>query len=174
MKNVVLSLLAAVTVTTACAGRSRVDSAIALARQYAMPDSAYWNPVRADSLFKDARMRGGAGKLSEQDERLHALVREVIRGRDEREGHERMLRSAIARAQDEAEALRSQRAQLAYRLDATAEDRQRLTRAIEMMESQLRDKEIQLESLRLELDRLKAIDLSPPARTPNESGAPSM
>jgi hypothetical protein len=88
-----------------------------------------------------------------------SLLEEVERARSQNNAHERELTSQI-------DALTAETRQLRARLDSIGGQTDQLRRNAARAEAELREREDQLRALRLELQRLKEIDLKPrpPAR----------
>jgi hypothetical protein len=126
---------------------------------YGTPGRATYRPERADSIlrrlltrFPDSRFSGEAG---EQLAMIEALVRE----RASAAGRIALLERRSAELDSTVRVLRQ-------RLDALGSQSDSLRRSWGGLELDLRDRDEQLRSLRLELQRLKEIDLKPPRKPP--------
>lgn len=128
---------------------------------YSSPASGVYDPARARTLLRRLVTRSPNGKYSvEATERL-ALVDAMLRQRDSAALAVRGLEDRIAQLTNETRRLRTS-------LDSSIARSDTLQRGLTRMEADLRDREEQLRALRLELARLKEIDLNPrlPARPP--------
>jgi hypothetical protein len=144
------------------ADSSLMDDERALRRAallYGTPGRETYRPERADSIlrrlltrFPDSRFSGEAG---EQLAMIEALVRE----RASATGRIALLERRSAELDSTVRVLRQ-------RLDALGSQSDSLRRSSARLELDLRDRDEQLRSLRLELQRLKEIDLKPPRKPP--------
>ncbi len=140
----------------------------AVARMYAQPDSAMWDPRRALALFAKSRAIAGDASEPAADRGIESILTYFVRDRDARIVRELALRDSldglradISRARDDIAALRITNAD-------TEAARALLERLVARLESDVREREAQMAVLRDELDRLKQIDLihSPPPHKP--------
>lgn len=141
---------------------------------YATPNRATWDPDRAAALYDEARELADDHRLSPDAARISALVSEVIRARAERRARERELLDALARADSATHTVRLERERLLAIVAVNDEERALLVRLVARLESDLRERESQMGALRSELNRLKAIDLSPRQRTSSDSTTPPL
>jgi hypothetical protein len=134
------------------------------ARIHAMPDSTTWDPVRALELLRASRVYMSADKVPEGDLRLEQLLQLIVQERHANRSSREALEDSVRRFAGANEELRLENERL--RLAGTATDSARvlLQRLVARLEADLRDREMQLATLRSELERLKAIDLSRPSR----------
>ena len=139
------------------------------AELYATPNRATWDPDRAAALYEEARELASGHRLSPEAARISALVDEVIRVRAERRARERELLDALARADSATHTVRLERERLLAIVAVNDEERALLVRLVARLESELRERESQMGALRSELNRLKAIDLSPRQRSATDS-----
>ena len=139
------------------------------AELYATPNRATWDPDRAAALYEEARELASGHRLSPEAARISALVSEVIRVRAERRARERELLDALARADSATHTVRLERERLLAIVAVNDEERALLVRLVARLESELRERESQMGALRSELNRLKAIDLSPRQRSATDS-----
>lgn len=150
------------------AAEFRADSALqrnaralrAAARIHAVPDSATWDPDRALDLLARARASSSPGRVAAADVRLEAMLRYVVRERAARGAETIVMRDSLDHVTAAASRLRAELAQLRETNAAYESERTVLQRMVSRLESDLRDRESQMASLRSELDRLKEIDLS--------------
>ncbi len=149
----------------------RRDSALQLdlnalrkaARLHATPDSTTWDANRALALFDAARDRSADGTLPDDDVRLETLLRHLVRERAEWQLRIGALSDSIQSLERETERLRAEIVELRENAAAHREEHALLQRLITRFEGDLRDRELQIAALRMELDRLKAIDLTRPS-----------
>ncbi len=142
------------------------DALRRVAHIHATPDSVTWDPERALDLLTSARAYTPEGRVPASDVRLEGLLRHVMQERAARETLMITFRDSLERIREEVGNLRAVHARLLANVNAHDEERALLQRLVARLESDLRERETQLSTLRLELDRLKAIDLTPPVRAP--------
>lgn len=128
---------------------------------YGTPGRETYRPERADSLFR--RLIGrfpGTKHLSEAVERI-AVLDALIQERDSAARVTRGLEQRVATLTSSVSALRQQ-------LDSIGPQADSLRRNLARLEAELRDRDEQLRAARLELQRLKEIDLKtrPPTKPP--------
>jgi hypothetical protein len=138
------------------------------ARLHLEPGAPQWDPERALLLLQQARGYDRRGQRSLDDEVLEGLLATHLEDRQRLEQQVRDLTDERVRLQDALRVADQQAGEQAGALVAQREERELLQRLVTRLEADLRDRESQLVMLRLELDRLKAIDLggSRPARPP--------
>jgi hypothetical protein len=144
------------------------DDPVALRRAaylHAVPDSATFDPERALQLLTESRALARRGRLSLADARLQGVLRQMVRDRQVRADRERLLRAMLVQAEMEAREARVARGRLAGVVTAGETERAELLARIAALEQQLREHAAQIATLMHELDRLKAIDLSPSSRS---------
>jgi len=129
---------------------------------HAHPDSTTWDPTRAASLLALA----GRGDPRPYDLRLQRVLLQFAIADEARAAEEEELREQMRRAQQDAEALRAELDSVAVRAATQEEERALLHRLVMRLEADLRARESEINTLREELARLKAIDLGVPARPP--------
>lgn len=132
----------------------------AAARLHLVPGDSVWDPARALILLQRARALDG-DRVRDDDARLERLL-------DALEVRHATLSNALERLGDSTALLRDrlamareERDELVAQDSALREERDLLQRLVARLERDLRDREGQLVLLRLELERLKAIDFSP-------------
>ena len=128
---------------------------------YSSPTSGVYDLSRARTLLRRLITRSPGSKYSaEATERL-ALVESMLRQRDS-------AAAAITSLEQRVAQLTSETRRLRMSLDSSIARSDSLQRGLTRMEADLREREEQLRALRLELARLKEIDLNPrlPARPP--------
>jgi len=124
---------------------------------YGTPGRASYNLVKARDAWRAFLMRFPTSpRRGEASERL-ALVDEVLNTRHDDSTHAQELEDRIAQLDREIRGLRA-------RIDSVTANSDSLKNVISRAETDRRDRESQLNALRLELQRLKEIDLKrPPA-----------
>lgn len=130
------------------------------AKLYGSPTRGAYDPGRARLLLQRLLARNPPGKYRvEATDRL-ALIERVLHERDSLSTERRALDDRIAQLTNEMRRLRGS-------LDSTIARNDSLQRNVTRMDADLRDREEQLRTLRVELARLKQIDLNPrPAARP--------
>lgn len=126
---------------------------------YGTPGRPTFDADRSRALLRRLVTRFPQSKhLGDATDRL-ALLDEIARAKGESAAHERELTLQI-------EALTTETRQLHARLDSLSGQTDQLRRSATRAEAELHDREEQLRVLRVELQRLKEIDLKPrpPAR----------
>jgi hypothetical protein len=124
---------------------------------YGSPGRPTFDIERSRGLFRRLLSRFPQSKRRDDATQRMALLDEIARGRHEAELHERDLNAQIT-------ALTTEMQQLRARLDSIGPQVDQAKRAASRAEADLRDREQQLRTLRIELQRLKEIDLKrPPA-----------
>lgn len=126
---------------------------------YGTPGRPTFDPVIARDVFRRLISRfPQSGRRDDAVEHL-ALLEEIMRARRDAEVREKVLTTQI-------DSLTSESQQLRVRLDSISAQTDQTRRNTVRVESELRDREEQLRTLRRELQRLKEIDLKPrpPAR----------
>ena len=126
---------------------------------YGTPGRATFDADRSRALLRRLLSQFPQSKHRNAAADRLALLEEVARARRETEAHERELTAQI-------EMLTLETRQLRVRLDSIGGQTDQLRRNAARAEAELREREDQLRALRLELQRLKEIDLKPrpPAR----------
>ncbi|WP_337172290.1 hypothetical protein [Gemmatimonas aurantiaca] len=137
-----------------------------VARIHAMPDSSTWDPQRALELLRASRTYFQTRTVPEGDVRLERLLQLIVSERRTHEAEHLRLRDSLDDQRMEMERLQRDSEQLRTVSATNEAERVLLQRLVTRLESDLRDRENQLGTLRSELERLKAIDLSRPARPP--------
>lgn len=138
-----------------------------VARIHAMPDSATWDPERALELLRVSRIYMTSEKVPEGDVRLERLLQLIVQERTAHRTIREALQDSVRRQEGVLEELRREHDRLRATSSASDSERVLLQRLVGRLEADLRDREMQLATLRTELERLKAIDLSrPPRPTP--------
>lgn len=143
-----------------------VEAMRRMARIHATPDSVTWNPERALGLLRAARTYFENEKIPEGDARLELLLQTLVRERGERRAELEQFDDSLKRSRDELV-----RVQGAYKeaLAARAwseDERVLLQRLVARLEADVRDREAQINALRVELEQLKAVDLSRTKKPP--------
>jgi hypothetical protein len=129
---------------------------------HAHPESTTWNPTRAASLLALA----GRGDPRLHDLRLQRVLLQFAIADEARAAVAEDLRDQMRLAQQFAEALRAELDSVAVRAASQDEERALLHRLVVRLEADLRAREAEINTLRGELERLKAIDLGVPGRPP--------
>jgi hypothetical protein len=131
----------------------------AAARLHLNPGDPFWDPPRALELLMRAREleRGPNG----DDAVLERVLRAYADSGEAQGTRERVLRDSLATTRRALEVATRAAARLQEQAAANDEERALMQRLVTRLEADLRDRETQLALLRLELDRLKAIDLTP-------------
>jgi hypothetical protein len=133
------------------------------ARIHASPDSATWDPSLALDLLGKSRALAPGG-WAEADARLEQLLAFVVRERATRLAREAALADSLERARADADRLRGELAGVRESGAEAEASRALLQRIASRLESDLREREAQISTLRGELDRLREIDLTHAAR----------
>ena len=121
---------------------------------YGSPGRPTFDAERSRALLRRLIARFPQSKyLANATDRL-ALLDEIGRAKRDSEAHERELTTRI-------DALTAEMRQLQARLDSLSGQTDQLRRAATRAEAELHDREEQLKALRVELQRLKEIDLKP-------------
>jgi hypothetical protein len=129
---------------------------------HADPDSATWNPTRAAQLLALA----GRGSPRPEDLRLQRVLLQFAIADEQRDADANRLKERVRLAQREVEGLRVELDSVALRAATKEEERALLHRLVARLEVDLRAREFEINTLRQELERLKAIDLGVPTRPP--------
>jgi hypothetical protein len=130
------------------------------AKLYSSPNRGAYDPGRARLLLRRLLARNPGSKLRVEAQDRLALLETVLRERDS-------LSTARTALDDQIAQLTSQTRRLRASLDSANARGDSLQRSVTRLETDLRDREDQLRALRLELARLKQIDLNPrPAARP--------
>lgn len=138
-----------------------------VARIHAMPDSSTWDPERALELLRASRTYFQTREVPEGDVRLERLLQLIVSERRAHDAERIRLRDSLDDQHMEMERLQRDTEQLRTVSASNEAERMLLQRLVTRLESDLRERENQLGTLRSELERLKAIDLSRPARPPH-------
>ncbi len=137
-----------------------------LAALHSDPDSATWDPALALELLRRARAYDGGRGGPPDVARLERLLSVLLTEREAQVRSVRALQDSVAQQRAELAWLQREHDERVADGAARESERALLQRLVARLEADLRDRESQLVMLRLELDRLKAIDLTPPARPP--------
>jgi hypothetical protein len=119
---------------------------------YDSPDRPTYDPARARELFGQLLARFPASAYRADAASRLALLEQLLNGRADAAARERDLEARIA-------ALANQVRQLHTQLESASAQSDSLRRGTGRLQSDLRERDEQLRALRLELERLKAIDL---------------
>ncbi|HEY0931293.1 MAG TPA: hypothetical protein VGE27_15330 [Gemmatimonas sp.] len=141
-----------------------VEAVRRVARIHSMPDSATWDPGRALELLRASRLYMGTEKVPEGDLRLEQLLQLILQERDTHRIVLDSLRDSLRQQSDTVQRMRAEQQRLESASTATEGERVLLQRLVARLETDLREREVQIATLRSELERLKAIDLSRPSR----------
>jgi len=129
-------------------------SLLQAAKLYSAPDRGAYDLNRARVLLRRLLVRNPQSKhRGEAAERL-ALIESVLHERDSASAQQRALQDRVAQ-------LTSDTRRLRVSLDSVIARSDTLQKNVSKIEADLRDREEQLRALRLELARLKEIDLNP-------------
>jgi hypothetical protein len=138
------------------------DALRRIADVHAVPRSPQWDPDRAARLYALARSHAKRGwTMPNGSARSAALVEEVLRLRREHERREQELLARLASAEATMAALRVERDSLAAVVAVSDAEIASRVRSITRLERSLQEREAETRSLRLALEKLKAIDLKP-------------
>ncbi|HEY4304575.1 MAG TPA: hypothetical protein VGM82_08920 [Gemmatimonadaceae bacterium] len=130
------------------------------ARLYSSPTRGAYDPARARALLQRLLARNPQSKYRDEATDRLALIDGVVHERDSLAIERRALDDRITQLTSDARRLR-------VSLDSAIARNDTLQRSVSKMELDLRDREDQLRALRVELARLKQIDLNPrPAARP--------
>ena len=131
------------------------------AKLYSSPSRGVYDPGRARILLQRLLARNPQSKYRADAQDRLALVETMLRERDSLATERRTVDDRIIQLTSETRRLR-------VSLDSALARNDSLQRSVVRLETDLRDREDQLRALRLELARLKQIDLNPrpPARPP--------
>ena len=130
------------------------------ARLYSSPDRGAYDLGKARMLLQRLLARNPQSKYRDDARDRLALIEGVLHERDSVTAQRRALDDRIVQLMNDTRRLRAS-------LDSTAARNDTLQRNVSRIEADLRDREDQLRALRLELSRLKEIDLNPrPAARP--------
>lgn len=124
------------------------------AKLYSSPDRGAFDLDRARLLLQRLLARNPQSKYRDDAEDRLALIEHVLHERDSASTVRRALEEQVAQLTSDARRLRTS-------LDSVIAKTDTLQRSVSKMEADLRDREEQLRALRLELARLKEIDLNP-------------
>jgi hypothetical protein len=127
---------------------------IEAAKLYGSPTRGAYDPGRARLLLQRLLARNPQSKYRVEAEDRLALLEGAIRERDSLSGERRALDDRITQLTNEMRRLRGS-------LDSANARNDTLQRTVTRMEMDLRDRDEQLRALRVELARLKQIDLNP-------------
>jgi len=124
------------------------------------PDRPTYDPTRARGLFQGLLTKFPGTKHRDDAAARMMLLDDVLRTRRVAAARERDLEDRIAKLERETQTLR-------VRIDSSAAQSDSLRGVIARVETLRKDRETELAALRLELQRLKEIDLKPrPTRPP--------
>ena len=123
---------------------------------FGTPARPTYDPVRAHALFAALVTRFPASEHRDDATARMNLIDAVAQARASADAKQRDLESRIA-------ALTAESHALSVRLDSAAAQRDSLRGAVAKLEADRRDRDDQIRALRLELQRLKEIDLKPRA-----------
>jgi hypothetical protein len=130
------------------------------AKLYSSPSRGAYDPGRARVLLQRLLARNPQTKYRVEALDRLALVEGMLHQRDSLSSERRVLDDRITQLANETRRLR-------VSLDSAVARNDTLQRSVSRMETDLRDREDQLRALRVELARLKQIDLNPrPAARP--------
>jgi hypothetical protein len=125
------------------------------------PDRPTYDPTRARGLFQGLLTKFPGTKHRDDAAARMMLLDDVLRTRRVAAARERELEDRIAALMRDAQTLR-------VRIDSSAAHSDSLRGAIARLETVRKDRETELAALRLELQKLKEIDLKPrPTRPPS-------
>ena len=124
------------------------------AKLYSSPDRGAYDVERARRLLRRLLARNPLSKYRGDAEDRLALIESLLHERDSASARQRALEERVAQLTSDARRLRTS-------LDSVITKSDSLQRNASKMEADLRDREEQLRALRLELARLKEIDLNP-------------
>ncbi len=131
------------------------------------PDRQTYDPTRARGLFQGLLTKFPGTKHRDDAAARMMLLDDVLRTRRVAAARERELEDRIAALTRESQTLR-------IRVDSVAAQSDSLRGAIGRLETLRKEREAELAALRLELQRLKEIDLKPrPTRPPAQTREPS-
>lgn len=138
------------------------EAVLDAAKLYSSPNRGAYDPGRARILLQRLLARNPQSKYRAEAQDRLALVEAMLRQRDSLAAERRVVDDRIAQLTSETRRLR-------LSLDSVVARSDSLQRSVSRLETDLRDREDQLRALRLELARLKQIDLNPrpAARPPN-------
>jgi hypothetical protein len=130
---------------------------------YSSPERGEYDPARARSLFRRLLVQFPESRYRVDAADRLALIDTVLSQRDSVAVREHDLEARIAALTVDVRRLRSS-------LDSAVAHGDTVQRSLERMSSDLRERDEQLRALRLELTKLKAIDLKPrpPGRPPTD------
>jgi hypothetical protein len=126
---------------------------------FGTPARATYDPLRAHALFTALIARFPNSKYRDDASARLSLIDEVTRAHEDVAAKQRDIEAKIAAITAESRAL-------SVRLDSALAQRDSARGAIVKLEADRRDRDDQLRTLRLELQRLKEIDLKPRAPAP--------
>jgi chromosome segregation ATPase len=132
-----------------------------VARVHLDPDGRAWDPARALQLLEQARSYDRRRTAQGDDLVLESLLRVHLEQLATAGSREQRLSDSVAQLVAEVRRAQDLLTERTTELSAQREERDLLQRLVARLEADLRARELQLVELRLELDRLKAIDLSP-------------
>jgi hypothetical protein len=128
------------------------------------PDRPTYDPTRARGLFQGLLTKFPGTKHRDDAAARMMLLDDVLRTRRLAAARERELEDRIAALTRETQVLR-------VRIDSSVVQSDSLRAAIARVETLRKDRETELAALRLELQKLKEIDLKPrPTRPPGKEG----
>lgn len=125
-----------------------------VARLYSSPDRGSYDLGKARLLLQRLLARNPQSKYRDDARDRLALIEGVLHERDSVAAQRRALDDRIAQLTNDTRRLRAS-------LDSVSARSDTLQRNVSRIELDLRDREDQLRALRLELSRLKEIDLNP-------------
>lgn len=121
---------------------------------FGMPGRATYDPVKSREAFAELLAHFPASAHAEDASAHLALIDTSLRAQHDAARRERDLQARVATLVRESQ-------QLAARIDSVVPVNDSLRAAIGRLETERRDREEQLRTLRLELQKLKEIDLKP-------------
>lgn len=124
------------------------------AKLYSSPGRGAYDLDRARVLLRRLLVRNPLSKYRGDAEDRLSLIESLLHARDSLTAQQRALEERVAQLTNDARRLRTS-------LDSVTAKSDSLQRNASKMEADLRDREEQLRALRLELARLKEIDLNP-------------
>jgi hypothetical protein len=134
---------------------------------YSFPDRATYDPVRARDLFERLLRDHPNTSLRQQAIDQLSLLYELQKTNNSAVAQQRSLRAQIARLTSDTLTLRRSIDSISVRLQAEQDQSALLRKVATRLESDLQDRENQLNVLHDELNHLKAIDLRSTIRTPS-------
>lgn len=132
-----------------------------VARLHLDPEGSAWDPERALQLLEQARGYDRRRTSTGDDLLLESLLRVHLEQLATAGTRERRLSDSVTQLVAEVRRAQELLTERTTDLSAQRDERDLLQRLVARLEADLRERESQLVILRLELDRLKAIDLLP-------------